>query len=491
VNKRSRLASVLMLGAALLVLSACIPETPTAAPAGTPTLIISLPEETQTPILTETPTDTPTLAPSPTVGGPVNTVGLELVADGLISPVDLVPAGDGRLLVVDQPGLIYSITPEGGLASEPFLDIQDRVPELSEGYDERGLLGLALHPDFAENRRFYVYYTALKPETGVALDETYTFVNRLSEWQVADDGQADPASERVLLEIPEPQTNHNGGDIGFGPDGYLYVPLGDGGGGNDAGPGHVDDWYTDYAGGNGQDVTHNLLGSILRIDVDGGDPYGIPADNPTLGDAAGPTEQWAFGLRNPWRATWDRETGDYYVADAGQSLWEEVSIVEAGGNYGWNVLEGTHCFNSGNAEQPPESCPDTDAWGDPLRLPVIEFPNGSGTEDVEGLVVVGGYVYRGSAIPGLVGEYVFGQWSRDFGQPLGSLIAAERGDDGELWPLRELAIAGREGGALGEYVLSFGQDADGELYVLTSGTPGPSGESGRVYRIVLAGPGEG
>jgi len=306
-----------------------------------------------------------------------------------------------------------------------------------------------------------------------------------------------PSYERVLLEIPKPQNNHNGGDISFGPDGMLYVPLGDGGSGDDVDAGHVEDWYEGNAGGNGQDVSQNLLGSILRIDVDNGDPYAIPEDNPVLGDNEAADEQWAFGFRNPWRATWDIETGEYYVSDAGQDLWEEVSVVEAGGNYGWNVWEAAHCFDAEAPEVSPEECPTTDAWDNELQMPIVEFPNQLQELGGYGLTVVGGYVYRGPAIPELEGSYIFGAWTtgEERVPPLGGVLVAERPTDGAesgedqpaaLWPLRELELQASTG-EWADYIYSFGQDAEGELYILTSQSLGPAGTTGRVWKIVPAG----
>jgi plastocyanin len=354
---------------------------------------------------------------------------------------------------------------------------------------------MAFHPEYADNGRFFVFYSAPNAQTGVTLDATFTFVNRLSEFTVSadDPNVADPASERVLLEIPKPQDNHNGGDISFGPDGLLYVPLGDGGSAGDNDVGHVDDWYEDNAGGNAQDVGQNLLGSILRIDVDNGDPYAIPEDNPVLGDNDAPDEQWAFGFRNPWRATWDMETGEYFVSDAGQDLWEEVSLVQSGGNYGWNVWEGAHCFNTAEPAVSPEECPAEDAWGNVMQMPIVEFPNFAQPGGY-GLTVVGGYVYHGQALAGLEGGYVFGAWATMEEQPSGGVLVAERPDEGgesagdeeqlsALWPVRELHLQS-SAGEWAEYIYSFGQDNAGELYILTSQSFGPSGATGKVWKIV-------
>jgi glucose/arabinose dehydrogenase len=277
-------------------------------------------------------------------------IGLELVAEGFTAPVRVVAAPDdsGRLFVVDQTGQIWVIASDGTLLQEPFLDIADRLVELRQTYDERGLLGLAFHPGYAQNGRFFVYYSAPLRE-GAPQDFDHTA--RISEFSVSslNPDQADPGSERIILEVDQPQSNHNGGTLLFGPeDGFLYISLGDGGARNDAAPGHVADWYAFNEGGNGQDVTQNLLGSILRIDVDTGDPYGIPQDNPFVG-REGLDENYAYELRNPYRMSFDR-TGEYglFAVDAGQELWEEISIIVKGGNYGWNVKEGTHCFDAAN-----------------------------------------------------------------------------------------------------------------------------------------------
>lgn len=253
---------------------------------------------------------------------------LELVAEGFAAPVLLREAPDesGRLFVVDQAGLIRVVGADGELRSEPFLDLRSRIVPLRTDFDERGLLGLAFHPGYASNGRFHVYYSA--PLRAGAPDD-FDHTSHVSEFTVSADPEvADPASERVILQVDEPQANHNAGTVAFGPDGYLYVSLGDGGGGNDIGTGHVPDWYEGNAGGNGQDVEQNLLGSILRIDVDTGDPYGIPSDNPFVGET-GLDEIWAYGFRNPYRFSFDALTGTMLVGDAGQELWEEVSLVQA------------------------------------------------------------------------------------------------------------------------------------------------------------------
>jgi glucose/arabinose dehydrogenase len=414
-------------------------------------------------------------------------VGLQSVAEGLTSPVTLTSPGDGsgRLFVVDQAGLIRVLMPDGTLRPEPFLDLRARMVALMPGFDERGLLGLAFHPQYAANGRFFVYYSAPLRAGGPA---GFNHTSHISEFHVsADPNRADPASERIVLQVDEPQFNHNGGTLLFGPDdGDLYISLGDGGGANDVGLGHVADWYADNAGGNGQDVTQNLLGSILRIDVDAGTPYGIPPDNPFTG-TAGLDEVWAYGFRNPYRMSFDSGgSHQLFVGDVGQASWEEVSIVSAGGNYGWNVKEGTHCFDAESPTQEPAACPDVvgaghPRTGDPLIDPIIEYPQAR--LGGPGVAVVGGHVYRGSALPQFRGRYVFGDWSRSFGQPSGSLFVAKPRKRG-LWEMQELRVATSPTGRLNARLLGFGQDAAGELYALTTNNTGPTGTTGRVLKLV-------
>ena len=404
-------------------------------------------------------------------------IGLELVAEGFTAPLALIPPddGSGRLFVADQTGWIWVLAPGGERLAGPFLDLRDRMVALQARYDERGLLGLAFHPDYAQNGRFFVYYSAPLRRGGPS---GWNHTSHVSEFRVAPDdpNRALPDSERVIMQIDQPQSNHNAGQLVFGPDGYLYIAVGDGGGAHDTGVGHPDT-------GNGQDLS-NLLGAILRIDVDstGAQPYGIPADNPFVG-RDGRDEIWAYGLRNPFRMAFDAGGARHLlVGDVGQNLWEEVNVVVPGGNYGWRIREGLHCFDPRNPTNPPASCPDVGAEGAPLIDPVIEY--GNANVGGLGLSVIGGYVYRGSALPQLYGRYVFGDWSRAFGRGDGVLLVATPDDTaGTLWPFEELQIANSASGRLGHYLLSFGQDAGGELYVLTTNATGPSGDTGRVYRI--------
>ncbi len=351
--------------------------------------------------------------------GPVQ-LAVEEVASGLSSPVYLTaPPGDARLFVVEQPGRIR-IVENGQLLANPFLDITSLV----QSGGERGLLSMAFHPDYAANAHFFVNYTGAGGDTRVV---RYTVSG--------DPNVADPGSAKEIIVVEQPFSNHNGGLIMFGPDGMLYIGMGDGGSGGDP-------------LGSGQDL-RTLLGALLRIDVDGGDPYGIPPDNPFVADQGLRDEIWAFGLRNPWRFAFDRQGGLLYIADVGQNAWEEVNVVSAASaarNYGWNVMEGAHCFAS----------PSCDQTG--LTLPVVEYANAGSS-----CSVIGGYVYRGSAIEGIVGHYFYSDWC-------GGWLRSFKYDNGSVTDEQEWNV-----GNLGA-VLSFGEDAQGELYMLSG--------NGRVYRLV-------
>jgi glucose/arabinose dehydrogenase len=342
-------------------------------------------------------------------------IELELVLDGLSQPLFLTHAGDGsgRLFVVEQTGRIRILGRDAGL-DPPFLDLTDQV----ETGSERGLLGLAFHPDFAANGRFFVNYTRA-PDGASVVAEFHAG---------ASHEHADP-QERVLLTVAQPFANHNGGMVAFGPDGYLYIGLGDGGSAGDPG---------DRA-----QNPNELLGKILRIDVDGARPYGIPKDNPFAGGGGRP-EVYALGLRNPWRFAFDRKDGRLLVGDVGQNRIEEIDLVGRGGNYGWPLMEGRSCYR-----------PATDCERPGLTLPMAQYQHGQGR-----CSVTGGYVYRGSALPGLAGSYLFADFC-----------------SGEIFGLRQDARSMLLDTRL--QIASFGEDAAGEIYVVDLG--------GAVYRIVGAG----
>lgn len=357
-------------------------------------------------------------------GGPVGGAGVRLqeIVSGLSVPLYLTaPPGDAaRLFIVEKTGAIR-IVKDGVLLTDPFLDLSSRI---SNG-GEQGLLGLAFYPDYATSGRFIVHFTDPAGNT------------TLSRFQVsANPDVADAGSELVVLTETQPFANHNGGQVVFGPDGLLYLGLGDGGGAGDP-------------DGRGQDLS-DLLGSILRIDVRGTEPYTVPADNPFAQSAV--PEVWSYGLRNPWRFSFDRATGDLYIADVGERTWEEVDVSAAaqgagkGANYGWNIMEGAHCFLASACDQ------------NGLTLPVLEYNH------QEGCSITGGYVYRGSAIPDLQGSYLYAdlcqRWVRSFRYVNGAVTELTE------WP--SLKPIGP--------VLSFGEDAMGELYILD--------ESGRVSKVV-------
>ena len=366
----------------------------------------------------------PSSAPAPPPVGEAK-IRAEFVVGGLSQPVDLaVPPGDTtRLFLAEKTGQIR-IFRNGRLESRPFLDIGNRV----SGGTEQGLLGLTFHPRYASNGKFYVDYTDVSGNT------------RIVEFQVSADPDTASSTERQILFVTQPAANHNGGQIAFGPDGYLYVALGDGGGANDQ-------------FGNGQNLG-TLLGSLLRIDVDSGTPYSIPADNPFRTTAGARGEIWDYGLRNPWRFSFDRQTNALYIADVGQYLWEEVDHEPAGAggrNYGWNIMEGNHCFRAATCDRTG------------LTLPVAEYSHG------EGCSITGGYVYRGSAIPELSGVYFYGDYCTGIVRSF--RIAGGAATDARDWTS---ALKTQSGGAM-TGLSSFGQDARGELYLLRLG--------GEIYRI--------
>jgi glucose/arabinose dehydrogenase len=341
-------------------------------------------------------------------------------------PVDYQSAGDNsnRVFVVEQRGVISVFVDEAATNEKlTFLDISDKVGDSS---GERGLLGLAFHPDYANNGYFYVNFTVGNP--------TRTHISR---FRVSDSDPtvADPDSETLLLEFAQPYDNHNGGQLAFGPDGYLYVAVGDGGSGGDPQE-------------NGQDRT-TLLGAILRIDVDrqvAGRAYGIPADNPFVGNTDGFREEiYAYGLRNPWRFSFDSETGQLWAADVGQNEYEEIDLIERGGNYGWNVVEATDCF------EPDQGC---DRTG--LIDPVWGYDHSNGDRSI-----TGGFVYRGSALPYLVGRYIYADYA-----------------SGRVWAFTPPAQAGGYNAELFKAdfrISSFGVNAQQELFVC--------GFDGSVYRL--------
>ncbi|HKC34882.1 MAG TPA: PQQ-dependent sugar dehydrogenase, partial [Chitinophagaceae bacterium] len=314
--------------------------------------------------------------------GKMKNVDIQMIADGFVSPIGVVASPDNtnRLFVIDQIGKIWIIDAEGNKLATPFLDVSSLMVTLMPGYDERGLLGVAFHPNYSTNGKFYVYYTAPPRAGGPTATTSWNNTSSISEFRVSSNPNiADMSTERHLLQLDHPQFNHNGGTIAFGPDGYLYISIGDGGGADDVAPGHVEDWYAFNAGGNAQDIEANLMGNVLRIDVNG-NPYNIPSDNPFV-NKPGLDEIWAYGLRNPYRFSFDMSgSRRLFLGDAGQSRYEEIDIIEKGGNYGWNVKEGFECFNAAHDLEEVEDCPTMDNFGNKLIDPVISINNAANPE---------------------------------------------------------------------------------------------------------------
>jgi len=405
-------------------------------------------------------------------------VDLQLVADGFVSPIGVVASPDntGRLFVIDQAGKIWIIDQSGNKLSNPFIDVTSTMVPLNAGYDERGLLGLAFHPQFATNHRFYIYYQ-LPPRTGNNLSRIAEFQTSTSNANVAD-----MASEKILLELNDPQSNHNGGTLAFGPDGLLYIAIGDGGGLNDVGTGHVDDWYAANAGGNGQDITSNLLGNILRIDVDNGSPYSIPPDNPFVGKD-GLDEIYAYGFRNPYRMSFDMGGNhDLIAGDAGQSLYEEIDLVIKGGNYGWNVKEGRACFNAAANTTAMSSCPAVDNFNNLLIDPVVVVNNSANPQGGRALAIIGGNVYRGTAIPEYQGKYIFGSFAQGDGAPSAEIFISTPAGQSD-WGFEKINLTSHPDN-IGYYLKGFGQDNNGEVYLTVTSNAGPSGATGKVLKLI-------
>jgi glucose/arabinose dehydrogenase len=368
-------------------------------------------------------------------------VKLKLIAGGLMAPVSMDCPKDGtmRLFICEQTGKI-KIIKNGKVLSKPFLDIASKLDNVNKIYSEKGLLGLAFHPKYKTNGKFYVYYSSR------GADKKYDNKSVLAEFTAsADPDVANAASGKVILEINEPESNHNGGELVFGPDGYLYNGVGDGGG---AGDKHGEK-------GNGQNLS-TLLGKILRIDVDSKSPYAVPPDNPYVGANAIRPEIWAYGMRNPWRFSFDRKTGMLFCADVGQDSWEEIDIIKKGKNYGWRIMEGAHCYD-----------PNTGCNTTKLEPPIAEYDHSTG------ISVTGGFVYRGKKIPALQGKYIFGDWK-------GGLFYLEEKDG--KWGFNHFSASGKPND-IGMNINSFGEDESGEIYLLTQKTTGALLPNGAVYMI--------
>ncbi len=479
------------------------------------------------------------------VSGFTPEVSLELVVNNFTTaPMMVVAApGDdsGRLYVVDQIGVVKILEADGSIADEPFLDLRDNLADLDPTYDERGLLSITFHPDFQQNGKVYAFYSAPLRE---GAPDGWSCTNHISEFTV-DEGNPDAvnlSSEKILMYIDKSYENHNGGILTFSPaDGYLYISIGDIGKGNDVGDAH------NPLIGNAQDLTE-IYGKVLRIDVSGGNQtpmetppavnetgvtedfrgyfqptnptwtttegrfYSVPEDNPfatekppildTYAYEEIPPEIYAYGFRNPAFMSFDSGGKNaLLISMAGQDLFESVLDIVKGGNYGWNIREGTHCFDANNSLTPPETCNATGYQGEPLIGPVVEYGHDVGN------VIVGGEVYRGTELPDFTGKYVFGSWSSpdNYVTPNGILFVATPPDDWEskipstaedltrednaMWTLQELKVIGapgQEDGRLDQFVRSINRDNDNEIYLLTNtvGGPNSSTQTGSLWKFV-------
>ncbi|KRB83347.1 hypothetical protein ASE26_12815 [Duganella sp. Root198D2] len=371
--------------------------------------------------------DSPPPVTQPEPPKPAFALAVKEVASGLSTPLLLTaPAGDTRRFIVERPGRIRILASDGSLRATPFLDLTGLLSTDGEG----GLLSMAFHPGYAQNGRFFIYYT--DKFSNIAIDEVKVSANA----DIADAGTL-----KRIITIPHPTyTNHYGGMLAFGADGYLYAGTGDGGGAGDP-------------GGNAQNLD-SLLGKLLRLKVDDvvAPLYNVPSDNPFVGQAGKRGEIWAYGLRNPWRFAFDSATASLYVADVGQELREEVNVVPAGlkpANYGWNIMEGGSCYNAATCSQQG------------LTLPVFDYQHGA--NNANGCSITGGFVYRGTALPELAGRYLYSDYCKGF---LKSFLYT----NGAVSDSKDWAV-----GDIGQ-VPGFGQDAAGELYITSA--------NGKVYQII-------
>jgi len=416
-------------------------------------------------LLASTLTMTSCLIEPPKQGEETITLGTTVLIDNLQSPTGLQDDGKGRLYISQLNGKIL-IYESGTLLEKSFIDIQEKMVDQSP-IDEKGLLGFTLHPQFTENGLFYVYYSAPTTKPGI-----YNSEMRVSEFTTSENPQkANPHSERILLRIDQTTGRHNGGTLAFGPDGMLYISTGDESFCFDVRSEHYEQWF-------GQDKT-NLHGKILRIDVKG-DPYTIPEDNPYVDAQGVRPEIWALGFRNPFRMSIDQETGRIFVGDVGQDLREEINLVEKGGNYGWNIREGTTCLNQETPREPKEQCSAVDSDGNPMLDPIIEYPHENEAGQRIGTAIIGGYMYRGQ-IQELQGHYLYSEYSFTRLVGNGSLFAAE--EQNGQWSVKDIQLNNALSGRIGEFIISLGQDRKGEIYVLTRESHFVNTRDGKIHKL--------
>ena len=416
---------------------------------------------------------------------------LQLLAQELTAPIHLeeLPDGSGRMLVVQQDGLVKVLMPDGKVLPEPFLDMRSRMFSLQNDFEERGLLGFALHPQYARNGRFFISYSAPLRDSA---PQNWNHTRKISEFtaKLGSVGPVDLSTERVLIAQDWPSRKHNGGGLAFGPDGMLFIGMGDSGASHGFGKSVIWEAFNVPAEGLIWDMMaqdkHSLYGKILRIDVDRGYPgYAIPNGNP-LNASQGKPEIWAWGFRNPYRMAFDKNgSGDLYVTAIAETLWEAAYRVKRPGNFGWPLIEGTHCVDRLQPRKPPAQCPRQGAGGEPLQMPVVEYPNmqvnhpdsALNTKGV-GTAVTGVRMYRGPAIPLLQGKLVVSDWSASFKQASGQLfIATPQMQGDKQWHLEKIT-------QIESRIISLAEDRNGEIYVLTHEGMGPFGNTGKVYKLV-------
>lgn len=411
-----------------------------------------------------------------------------LIVESLVAPIDLVtiPDDSGRRLILDQAGLVYVLNADNALNETPFLDITDRLLPVREDFEERGLLGMAIHPEFRTNGRFFVTYTA---PLSVDAPKNWSHTRIVSEFTIDGEtpDQLDKDSERILIKQNWPSRKHNGGALAFGPDGYLYIGFGDGGGIHGIGPETLNDAYNVPKNRLSWDSTaqdlQSLFGKILRIDVDHGYPgYAIPENNPLV-NSLGKDEIFAWGFRNPYRLSFDSDgSNSFYITAVAETLWEAVYQVKEPGNYGWPVLEGTHCFERTRPLDPPVSCEnDVDK---PMYDPVVEYPNMSvhregSTVELTGMgtAVVGAVMLRGAGFGDLADHLLIADWSSDFRNPSGQLFIAKE-NSGKLWTMNKIS-------QLETRIVALIRDTDQRIYVMTNENYGPYGNTGKVYLLEM------
>ena len=410
-----------------------------------------------------------------------------LVVADLVSPIDVatVPDNTGRRLILDQSGVVHILLPDDTLAELPFLDIRDRLLPLREDFEERGLLGMAIHPDYRNNGRFFVTYSAPLAADAPA---NWNHTRVVSEFTVhpQETERLDPDSERVLIRQHWPSRKHNGGALAFGPDGYLYIGFGDGGGIHGVGAETLNDAFSVpknrlHWDSTAQDL-QSLYGKLLRIDVNAGLPgYAIPSDNPLLG-TRGKDEIYAWGFRNPYRISFDpNDSGALYITAVAETLWEAIYRVDKPGNYGWPLKEGTHCFDRTRPLNPPIECSATTSSTE-LFDPVVEYANmsvhrkGSAVKLAGvGTAVVGAVMHRDGEPAALKNHLLFADWSLDFRSPSGQLFSAVE-NTSTLWDYEKIA-------KFDSRIIGLVQDTDNRKYVLTNDNFGPYGKTGKVLLL--------